>query len=743
MRSMVQGAGPSGSAPCSFMCQCGTVTRGARVLAELTSRVIPGGAGSILARVEPAISLELLKADLKHSDIFEGPILSHEITRLRRIGALIYPLSYEPHTERQTGHYAVWSTASKGDDTPPPPGKLEVGIASPDPEIVTIELVPVCDPNPTCMLYEGIANFRNHPGVSALAWVRSYGSGRHFITIAVSAGTVYTPASTESVRAQFRMTDLGVNVDGKGRLMPAWGPDAQVGSCYFPKRAILVRDFWYMPEAEAVDLKLTGEPLLRRANWRCPPAYMNFGPTGLPLPSRSDRKDAWDTRIRTFEAALAQGRGTTPDGESFRSIGPWIMVGDKEAYAHGGSGIRMGIGFQGNADAVWTSCALARLQTHRHRKALHDRTGRPVWASAWPRPIEYDLSSASGGDTAEIPYFGYAADTLAWNYLTVSSPEGESDLLSYRPHDGAHVRRITSYLQEAWWLAGDRFARWMQLQVAADLSTGEWSARGKTPYAATEGTWVPKSLQQKLAAARREPATGGWYGREFGWVLDALAAAWACMTPLERRDGLLLRDTGLGMLHLARVVATPFGFLQRADWRSFNPAIPEGDTGIQSFEWGIVCQGLAAGIYSFIGADGSRQRLAHEIAEIMELGCEALYRDTDPRPSPWGDGSVGPPHFVTTKRGDRWIDPPFPGFSQGDPSVVHGDPSHVWHALAVTAAFNLSKASDILRLSLRQWIPFESIEAQRAWISKVELPVARAQCSALEAVHELLAGARG
>lgn len=562
--------------------------------------------------------------------------------------------------------------------------------------------------------------FRFNNGIAGLS--RPFRFSKLAITLFKTNVDLRSPKSGTSLRARY----------AEGSPVPH---HAEVVLCegaeYFPTRGILT--------TEIASFKSEEQRTIAMDHWDGRdlvifPDQVAFGPlksSPAPRPTRVSFSSHLDSIRTALRGGTRYGGADGLDSVADASAGVWRFAGHNAPYTHGGQGIDMGLGWELDSHAAIVHVEQHRLIMERMwvgNVSVYD--GHPLRDDELFVQQGYD-HSRSGGPTAELPAFRgplFNPDAPPAQYESMFD---ESKDAAMHRIDDAHLIRALRHGINAWWLCADFAAREDLIQIAEDAAYGEWSAIGVAPYKPQyEGQWISPSLESKLVSASENQHKGGWLGRAFGWTMAARAVL-HCLTrnKAEREIGRRWADKAI---HLAIVSSHPaYGWTQNASWTWTSP-MPETETGIQSFEWAIVAHGLGCIALSMYMR---RSRKFARIAKLIDVGCNALYVRIPPVPAMYG--GVGPPKFVASYRYGRalWESPP-PGYPVTGEDHA-GDPTHVFHALAVwikTSEDPKLMSPAIAVAIATQWVPHESVADAYAWMKLFEDAASRPWISELEGV---------
>lgn len=513
--------------------------------------------------------------------------------------------------------------------------------------------------------------------------------------------------------------------DGSGwiyRIVPDDEPQ------FWPVRGVLVREVAIVRD----------EHLIRRVHgdWHgeyltLPSEYSAFGPSKSTLPNRGSDRNLWGGELGALNAAKMVGIPISggPSGyvQLSAPFGPWQPAGHNLAYTHGGDGIDMGLGWERDATAAMVHVEMQRHIMERMMIACVDERTGDVLTDDRIAPFAYHHSRGAD-EASQIPAFRKPL----WNPTATAAPyehmfdQQRDD--AWHPFDSAHLIRAMRHAINAWWIAGDFSAREDLIQIGEDAGMGDWSAIGVIPFTpAYDGQYIVPSLRSKLVATRKNPGRGGWLERGFGWTLTARAALY-CLTPPGPN-----REVQRAWISEAQKLAVDAShphcsWTQNASWTWTSP-MPENETGIQSFEWGIVVHGLACVAFSChrVGSRGYKQ-----IEQMIHGGSVALYHQI--RPVPGTGGTVGPPKYVACYRAGEPLTPSqCVGYGLNGETEI-ADVTHVYHAIAMTA--RVTRLPYMLDIAIGQWIPLSSLEQIHDWITRFEDPRYRPWVSEMESVFQ-------
>ena len=257
---------------------------------------------------------------------------------------------------------------------------------------------------------------------------------------------------------------------------------------------------------------------------------------------------------------------------------PWFV---KEAGGVGGEGIAT---LEGHDVAYAASAAgyrylefLHRMNVCRQPEAMYDERGDPAGYHAWlgaDGKIPFDFRTNGG----VVPYefklpcqWGPPASaTVKWvvehdlrppwdqgNWYEAGGSVADSpaNLFAWRPHDDQHLVRYTKNTKALVWLGNDAMAK-DDLLLSAELYR---LMRHESPHVPAD--WSPGvTLRVWEGIVAQHPHQGLWFGREDGWGIDAMCAAYSTATPEWRARNRAWFDRKSKLLLDA---AQPSGLLQR------------------------------------------------------------------------------------------------------------------------------------------------------------------------------------
>jgi len=333
------------------------------------------------------------------------------------------------------------------------------------------------------------------------------------------------------------------------------------GDCYFGIRVAFTRRFVCYPTGNAA-ARDAANRLAAYADLALPDPFPCSGPGGhvIPrlLPSRAE-----------------------PLWNNVPANGPFVPdTLTTNGYESGGAGINPIGGFEGSENAARSYGGdLTRIMS-RHGCALaHKRTGEPVWPEDWSHVGTYGLFDNrysvdpwnwAGMAGTIVGAFGWDRTghyTLPFAREVNPGPCAAKALaLSYQPHNGEHLQRVTGRADPAWRQLRSWAARWLLRMNSADV-LNSWPLHGK--------------LGQMLAGARNAPGKANTdYLRFQAWLGEAVAAALAICSPgPERARFLAWREAYLEYVSLI-MLPNGFGHTGSGYWDAAQGKYSGSDNGV-------------------------------------------------------------------------------------------------------------------------------------------------------------------
>ncbi|MBI5362772.1 MAG: hypothetical protein HZA53_06305 [Planctomycetes bacterium] len=388
---------------------------------------------------------------------------------------------------------------------------------------------------------------------------------------------------------------------------------------------------------------------------------------------------------------------------------PWFV---KEAGGVGGEGIAT---LEGQAVAYAASAAgyrylelLHRMNVCRQPEAMYDARGDPVGYHArldaeGRIPFDFRTNGNVIAPEFKLPckWGPPASDAVKWvvehglrppydqgNWYAKDGSvlDSPANLLAWWPHDDQHMVRYTKNTKALVWLGNDAMAK-DDLLLSAELYR---LMRHESPHVPVD--WSPGvtlAVWEKIVA--EHPHQGLWFGREDGWGIDAMCAAYSTATPEWRARNRAWFDR---MSKLLLDAAQPSGLLQRmVNERLLDP---KKYTVAQTFECFFLMHALRcmnASVYR--GVDEARRA---ELEALLVKGVEYLFfgppwqriqNDWQPDPAHPTLYLSGPRQGIAIAPNDDYASPPFSDVKRWGARYLPADGLcggveifHPWQALA-------------------------------------------------------------
>jgi hypothetical protein len=264
-------------------------------------------------------------------------------------------------------------------------------------------------------------------------------------------------------------------------------------------------------------------------------------------------------------------------------------------------------------------------------------------------------------------------------------PDANEHLLSWWPHDDAHLVRYTKNTKALVWLGNDPLAK-DDLLVSAELFHLMFH---ESPHVPAE--WSPGITLKKLEeTAAAHPHQGVGVGRAHGWGIDAMCAAYSTQSDAWRAQN---RDWFTRVMRLFLAAAQPSGLVQRMD----NERLFERRyVSAQVFECLFLVHAMHCTIESVL--EGVDDALAAEVEALALRSIDYLYwgppfqrvaSSWQPDPANPTRFEHGPRNYVAVAPNDNWKSPVFSDAERwgegylppdGLESVV--ETTHCWQALS-------------------------------------------------------------
>lgn len=189
-------------------------------------------------------------------------------------------------------------------------------------------------------------------------------------------------------------------------------------------------------------------------------------------------------------------------------------------------------------------------------------------------------------------------------------PNDATDILAWHPHDGAHIIRYTSHPKALAWLSNDSLAIDSLLHEAERFRFALTNTKSEDPPLVT--------IFQLSAFAAEHPGFGLPVGRELGWALDTISAAYS-LSDDEARARLL--PWILEACALVVQGTPPTGITTRNDHAPLS--VPRTHAIAHSFQTAILQLGLRSASRSCLGAKDAELKQA--LDELLLSCVDSLY----------------------------------------------------------------------------------------------------------------------
>jgi len=297
--------------------------------------------------------------------------------------------------------------------------------------------------------------------------------------------------------------------------------------------------------------------------------------------------------------------------------------------------------------------------------------------------------------------------------------DSPASLLAWWPHDDQHLIRYTKNTKALVWLGNDALAR-DDLLLSAELYR---LMRHESPHVAADWS-IGVTLRVWEEIVKKHPHQGLWFGREDGWGIDAMCAAYSVASPEWRARQRPWFDR---MSQLLLDASLPNGLLQRM----VNERLLDTQLAVaQTFECFFLMHALRCMNESvFRGVDDRRRR---ELEQLLLRGLDYLMwgppwaripNDWQPDPAHPTLFLQGPRQGIAIAKNDDYATPPFSdvarwGANYLPPGGLGGGVEffHPWQALAYAADATQSthgagKDNRYLRRALDCWTPHADFQA--------------------------------
>jgi hypothetical protein len=357
---------------------------------------------------------------------------------------------------------------------------------------------------------------------------------------------------------------------------------------------------------------------------------------------------------------------------------PWFRP---SAGGHGGEGINFLEGLRyltsGDTHELRRLELLHRANCSRHPTASFRASGESTRVEEWLNdkgalPFAYHLVSQAALRPLRLPCEGGPpVSEELWEHVEASRrppydssdawdsegsrPTDPGDLLAWHPHDGAHMSRFTGHAKALSWLKNDSLAKDALAHEAERV-------RLALPTSPSEDPQLTTLFQLKAYTSER-PKNGLPVGREMGWALDTVAAAYSLGDRTQRARLLPWITEACELLSQG----TPDTGVPIRDVTSARPAIRTHATA-HSFQTAILQLGIrSASRSALVGvndplADALDQQF---LSCVQTLYSEPVYAAGPTPSSTWPDSKH--------QRGPRWIFPVAP-MDWSEPPLQPGDP---------------------------------------------------------------------
>lgn len=505
-----------------------------------------------------------------------------------------------------------------------------------------------------------------------------------------------------------------------GKPVVADFPRLKREAIVFRARACIEIPFY--ANARGLDAEVPPE-VLRVMRSQIKPEYRapGYGPTNSRQPSMSeaalrDQAIAYGNHYGAIQS-VKRGQGGPWSAESaniahnLKLLGPILVEGYPNGYAHGGFGIDPNHGWELVPEATAYHAELHRANMHRQFcDALDAETGLPIPDGAWTTPPGRDLLKGEPGRSSdvELVYFtegSYEQRRYPRFNAPKAKPSYEDELWSYRANDLAHIPRVIRHtipvVEYAQGTPMGLCAAFDLAMIAEDARYQAWSDRGdqliKPSY---PGEWVPQSLARMMYEM---PPVGQGRGhtrldRNAGWM----AYLGACMVKYQGgKNG--WNQWAANMLHVIQRNQDKHGLSHRDEGNGgvFTITV-DGQTklgrGTQTFHSAILGIGVFALELQASGFGGC--------PPWVESMARALYMTHEPIKYGYGT-EYGPAHWGMSELEGREVD-----------SIIwlgEGDPAHALAFMALVARG--ANREQWIDRSLKYYIQHPDRAARKAWLN--------------------------
>lgn len=439
-----------------------------------------------------------------------------------------------------------------------------------------------------------------------------------------------------------------------------------------------------------------------------------YGPCDISLP-KLDReqvrknKSFYSQVLTNISSAVRNGAtfdsGYNNIAHQFKMVGPFVVEGYANGYAHGGYGIDPNHGWEGCKEGVEYHAWLAWANMNRQFCDAIDANGQPKNLYSWAKAPGRDLMKGQIGRESEVELVYFLEgdyENRKYNvFNTISTVPAYSDeLWFYRPNDTAHIIRVVRHLipliehlnpEHPY----SKCAKFDLQMIFEDCRYQLWSDRtDELVVPSYPGEWLPNSLGRLLndngghAHPRLE--------RNSAWM----AYLGACtLKYCNNKEIGWATNMGRAFTHHS----DKFGFTHRDGPRQEL----NGGYGTKIFHSALV----GIGAYSLFKqlrnqADPNlaMPRFVYQMAHTMYFTCT---------PTEYTYGGFGPTHWCQTASpdGQDLMSPVWLG---------DGDPAHVIAFMALIANEYPRKKREWLEMSLKFLNPSPTLEDRYASLKAMQ-----------------------
>ena len=481
-----------------------------------------------------------------------------------------------------------------------------------------------------------------------------------------------------------------------------------IGTCTVPV-VLRPRACWEIP----FYFSLTGDSrvpaeVIKAINCEVYPVVSSggYGPLNSKQPSvdsRANTNKYSDINRQLDEAA--KGRLPLYDSSyaniahQYKAIGPFVVEGYANGYAHGGYGIDTCHGWEGCPEGVGYHARMHRANMNRQFcDALEASTGEPINLYQWTKAPGRDLMKGQPGRQSEVELLCFLEGTYETRkYPIFNTPSAsinyEQSLWEYRPNDVAHIIRVVRHtiplIEYGARNPMAMCARFDLEMIAEDSRYQTWSDRSdelvKPSY---PGEWLPNTLGRIL---NDEGGNGHpRLERNFAWM--AYLGACILKYKAKPREWVTWSEN---MLKAYYQHQDSFGFPHR---EGHPTAFPPGGTGTQIFHMALVGIGI-------FGLSLQTGQAALRWPSNIEKLARLMYMTHEPRKYGYGS-DYGPAHWCMTALNNRELETP--------EWIGEGDPAHVLTFMALMARG--PHYQEWINRSLKFQIQHNSLQERIAWL---------------------------